>query len=352
MKILLGYSYYKYDFNVGEWYENWLAELRKRDLDIEGICLTLNPPNNRLTWKEIEYKWRNGDKELYKFYRNIEKRCLEYDIFINYNGINLHPEFIKRLNTINVYSCFDDPESSEDLSKPVAWAYDLVRVGNIACIDMYEAWGCKKVKFWPLTFRFDSYDPTLTVDRIKNCVRTNPIALLCERESLWRRERLDKFIKFFPEGAYYGKGWPNGFLDERKKIDLYQNTRIGINIHNSIGPVNFRTFEIPANGAMLLCDNKKHLGKIYELGKEAIGFDTIEEAIDLCNYYLKHEDERLAIAIRGWERVMKSYNPVKVFTDVINDVKEDKSILAKSKHVISLDIARLKYRILKFGKLK
>ena len=61
MKILLGYSFYKYDFNVGEWYENWLAELRKRDLDIEGICLTLNPPNNRLTWKEIEYKWRNGD---------------------------------------------------------------------------------------------------------------------------------------------------------------------------------------------------------------------------------------------------------------------------------------------------
>lgn len=352
MKILLGYSCYPYDYNVSEWYENWLVELRKRGINIDGICLTINPPNNCLSWKEIEKKWRNGNKELFRLYKKIATKSQDYDVFINYNGINLHPEFVKQLNTYNVYSCFDDPESSDDLSKPVAWAYDMVRVGNIACIDMYTAWGCKNVKFWPLTYRFDAYDPTLTKEKIQSVERSNSITLLCERQSSWRKERLDKFVNAFPGGTYYGKGWPNGFLKESNKIALYQNTKIGINIHNSIGPINFRTFEIPANGALLLCDNKTHLSKIYELGKEAIGFDTIEEAIDLCHYYLEHDDERLIIAIQGWERVLKSYNPVKVFEDLIDDIMHEKINKKNTTDLNSLDYQRLKNWISNIVKIK
>ncbi len=63
-----------------------------------------------------------------------------------------------------------------------------------------------------------------------------------------------------------------------------QRTRVGINIHNSTGPINFRTFYLPANGVLQICDNKSHLGRIFELGREVVGYQEIAEAIELCRY--------------------------------------------------------------------
>jgi hypothetical protein len=64
---------------------------------------------------------------------------------------------------------------------------------------------------------------------------------------------------------------------------------------------------------MQICDNKSHLGAVYELGKEIVGFDTVEECIDLCRYYLAHDRERREIAANGWRRALRDYNEVAAF---------------------------------------
>ena len=186
-------------------------------------------------------------------------------------------------------------------------------VGNIAELDTYRSWGIEQVRHWPLGFFADDYDPALTGDKILNGNRDVDIALLCERQTNYRAKRLDKFTAAFPDAAYYGKGWPRGFLPCEQKVSLYQKTKIGPNFHNSTGPVNFRTFILPANGVMQICDNKSHLGRLFQLGKEVVGFDTVEEAIELCHYYLEHDDERRQIAAAGWERAIRDYNEEATF---------------------------------------
>lgn len=323
MKILLGYSYYQNPFDVKDWVDSWVKRLNTSDLDvhIETICLTLDSPGPRLTWKDLNKKWGNGDKKLFKLYKDILHKCEKFDVFLNWNGINLHPEFVKMIPVTKVYSCFDDPESSEDLSKPVANAYDLCLVGNIAELDMYKIWGVKKVEFWPLGYFDGERDLTITEEQIKSSERDIDVSMLCERVSPWRKERLDKFSAVFPQGSYYGRGWPNGFIKEEEKLKLYRRTKIGINIHNSTGPINFRTYMLPANGVMLLCDNKSHLSKLYKLGEEAVGFDTIEEAISLCEYYLKHDEERKAVALAGWKKAISSFNEIASFKMGIEHIK-------------------------------
>jgi vacuolar-type H+-ATPase subunit C/Vma6 len=69
---------------------------------------------------------------------------------------------------------------------------------------------------------------------------------------------------------------------------------------------------------MQICDNKQYLGKIFELGKEAVGFDTIEECQDLCRYYLAHDEERRIIAANGWKRALTDYTELAVFSRNIN----------------------------------
>ncbi len=330
MKILLGYSAYPYPYDVQAIHEAWLARLRAQGYEVDGFCLTLDPPANRLSWPQLEDAWRLGDRKLYRMYENLALRLEQYDVFVNYNGLNLYPDFVRQLPTFNVYGCFDDPESSEDLSKPVAWAYDLCMVANIAALDLYRSWGVQQVQFWPEGFQAKDYDPRLTRQQIMEQARSVDITLICERVNAWRRERVDRFSAAFPQGAYYGLGWPNGFLPLDGSVPLYQRTRIGINIHNSTGPINRRTYALPANGVMQVCDNKSHLGQIFALGKEVIGFDTIDEAIDQCHYYLAHEAERREIAANGWERVHRDYNEIAVFQRLVSAIEALRPEVQKS----------------------
>ena len=105
-------------------------------------------------------------------------------------------------------------------------------------------------------------------------------------------------------------------------MNYLQKANIGLNIHNSTGPINTRLFYLPANGVMQICDNKKYLGEVFELGKEVIGFDTIEECIELTNYYLNHKDEARMIAANGWKRAIRDYNEEAVFARLVKKIEE------------------------------
>ena len=64
-----------------------------------------------------------------------------------------------------------------------------------------------------------------------------------------------------------------------------------------------RTYETPVHGMLMVCD-KASAGayvRIFESDKEAVYYDNIDQAIELIEYYLHHEDERVRIARAGYE---------------------------------------------------
>lgn len=335
----MGYSYYPYFYDVKVWVNNWVDRLNKSGFEIDTIPLTFDPPDYPLCWRDLDLKWELGDKKLLKFYEDLIRKLEHYDVFLNWNGINIHPEILKHFPTFNVYGCFDDPESSDKLSKPVAKYYDLCLVGNIAEVETYKSWGVKEARFWPLGFMSTDYNPDLKEEDFYKRNRIQDTCFLGEKKYVAERiKKLEKYSKSFPQGMYYGLGWEKGIYPEDKKTELYQSTKIGINIHNSTGPINFRTYTLPANGVMQICDNKEHLGKIFELNTEVIGFDSINEAIDHTRYYLEHDNERIEIAIAGWKKSLKEYNEIAVFSlaeKYINEIYTHKKTVEKSEKIIS-----------------
>ena len=95
---------------------------------------------------------------------------------------------------------------------------------------------------------------------------------------------------------------------------------------------------LPANGIMQLCDNKAYLGKIFELDKEVVGFETIDEAIDLTRYYLAHDEERRQIAAAGWEKATKEYNEIAVFEKAVTAINRARGLGSKVPKTVTVRI--------------
>ncbi len=318
MKILFAHVVYRP--SLDKWYAD-IANVAPSHVDVKPFCVTLSPPGKSFSWPQLNRMWHLRSPRLMNMYRRLRAAAVDCDVLLAYNGANIHPDFLKCLTTYNVFCCFDDPESSAKLSEPVAKHFDAVFHGNIASQFQYQHWGCEKRAWLPIfNAPMDVPDQAEREALFAND-RTCDTALICERHSGFRHQRLEKLASAFPNATFYGDGWPQGRISQSKLFDLYRNLKIGWNIHNSTGPINRRLFQLPAFGVMQICDNKCGLGQIYRLGEEAVGFDTIHEAIELTRYYLEHDDERRRIAEKGYERFWKDYHAAAIWQRIVKQLK-------------------------------
>jgi tetratricopeptide (TPR) repeat protein len=72
-------------------------------------------------------------------------------------------------------------------------------------------------------------------------------------------------------------------------------------------PGNMRLFETAGSGAFLLTERHPGLGRFLEPGREVETFATPGEMIEKIRYYLAHETEREAIALRGQQRCLTEH---------------------------------------------
>ena len=85
---------------------------------------------------------------------------------------------------------------------------------------------------------------------------------------------------------------------------LFHESRINLNI--TMRPIamglSLRVFDICGCGGFLMTNWQEELPGMYEPGVEAEFFASQEELLDKVGYYLEHDDERNAIAKRGYTR--------------------------------------------------
>lgn len=271
-----------------------------------------------LTFPQLDRAWKRNDVQLIRFYDALAPALDWCDIFVHYNGANIHPRWLEAFSCIKVYHCADDPEASDGLSRPVAAHYDLCAISNVACLDMYRQWGCKRVMFWPLGSSFvdDEWQESnpntsgrdVPVVFVGSMYGVPSMRIIGRALGLYKRRRfMERLERGIPELVAYGEGWRRGFLAEGGLAPLYRKSRVGINVHNGLGPVNFRLYDLPAFGILQICDNKETLGHVFRVDEEIVGFATPEECVELVRYYLGRPQQACEIAAAGHDRFRRDY---------------------------------------------
>ncbi len=105
-------------------------------------------------------------------------------------------------------------------------------------------------------------------------------------------------------------------LSTEKTVKVFNASKININLHSSvchqgINPfgdyLNPRTFEIASCGGFQLVDRRSMLARHFTEDDEIICYASLQELRDKINCYLQKPDERLKIAGRARNRILKEH---------------------------------------------
>ena len=97
-------------------------------------------------------------------------------------------------------------------------------------------------------------------------------------------------------------------LTEMPKV--FHASRINLNI--TMRPIetglSLRIWDILGCGGFLLTNYQAEIPEYFEIGKDLETYESMEELAEKVHYYLTHEEERVEIAIRGYEKVAKYHS--------------------------------------------
>jgi spore maturation protein CgeB len=107
-----------------------------------------------------------------------------------------------------------------------------------------------------------------------------------------------------------GYKFPEGPVSWREYVDLLGRAKIGVSFSMDMAgepQAKLRPFEVAACGALLLAEKPNYLGSHLCEGKEYIAFTDEQGMIEECEYFLLHDQEREAIAMRGYGRTVREH---------------------------------------------
>ena len=269
---------------------------------------------------------------LRKVNRMLINTALDFgpDLLLALKGEYIFPETIRAIKeelSISTALWFpDDPQLFESLSRHIAPSYDHVFTSSMKCIPKYKELGVKNVEY--IAFACDPFlhrRVSLSGDE-----RRRYACDLCF-VGTWFPERsaiLKHLCNFDLHiwGNYWSRLWISPKLWRHIKgsrrelpypdmVKVFNASKIVLNVHRNVmkyggTKANARVFEATGCGAFHLTDKPKGIEELFRIGKEIVCYRTVDELIELVNYYLNNPQEREIIAERGQKRAYKEHTYV------------------------------------------
>lgn len=266
------------------------------------------------------------------------------DMMLALDGFNLSVEKVKSVSDLGIRTAiwFTDDPYYTDITAGIAVYYQQVFTLERNCVPFYTGIGCSRVTYLPLGVFPGSYRPQNPPFPLRN-------EICFIGTAFWNRVKLfDRLIPMIAHRKLHisGMWWDRlseyqrwkglielgKWMDPERTSERYNANKIVINVHRShddntfnqnsaqipaVSP-NPRTFEISASATLQLTDLREDLAQFYIPGQEIVTYDSPEDLVYKADYYLEHEEERQAIALRGLYRTLRDHTYVSRLNQIID----------------------------------
>ncbi|MCR5304741.1 MAG: glycosyltransferase [Lachnospiraceae bacterium] len=90
-------------------------------------------------------------------------------------------------------------------------------------------------------------------------------------------------------------------------VENHAKINLNISLRTIKNGVPLRVFDTMAAGGFMLSNYQSDIDSLFLIGEDLVTFDSKEDLIRKCEYYLKHDDERKQIAENGLNSVIKHH---------------------------------------------
>jgi len=261
---------------------------------------------NKIICKKVEDKqydiiWIDKGIVINKRTLAFIKKKLPHTKIVSYSPDNMalrHNQSQNYLNTIHLY--------------------DYIFTNKSYILPSMESLGAKNIKFVN-----NSYESAFHYPRELSKADLNRLGGEVGFIGTWEYERCKSILYLVDHGVpvkVFGGGKWEEYKDYNTNLKLssavysedYSRALQAIKISLCfLRKINFdqqttRSLEIPACRGFMMAERTKEHQMLFEEDKEAVFFDSNEELLKKCVYYLQYDKERVSIAEAGWERCQTS----------------------------------------------
>lgn len=112
------------------------------------------------------------------------------------------------------------------------------------------------------------------------------------------------------------------YWKEMPKVFYLSKINLNITSRSIESGIPQRVFDIMAVGGFCLTNYQPELEEYFEIGKDLEVYHNLQELLDKVDYYLKHEDARVRIAMNGYQKVRMEHNYIHRFEKVLEEIFE------------------------------
>lgn len=116
------------------------------------------------------------------------------------------------------------------------------------------------------------------------------------------------------------KGYIN-YYSQMPEVFAKSKINLNITLRSITTGIPLRVLDIMASGGFVLTNNQQEIAEHFVDGEDLAIYNSVEEAIEKCEYYLTHEEERIKIILNGYEKVKREFSyskQVDIIFSVIN----------------------------------
>ena len=261
----------------------------------------------------------NADR-LLEIFKNLHEsknvpHILFSQTFSSYIDANVFTKLKELYGTIIINIGMDDRHQYWAGTHPLIPHIDLALTAAPECVDWYLKEGCPAL-FFPEASDSKIFYP------MPSLPKAHSVSFVGGRYGI--REKIVLALRASGiEVTTFGSGWGSGYLPIEDVPKLFAQSKLVLGIgtigHSSdFFALKMRDFDGPMSGSCYITHNNNDLSVLFEIGKEIITYQTINDCVEKVKYYLANDKEREEIALAGYLKASSLHTWSKRFEGVLS----------------------------------